>query len=66
MTEGKLSDIENIQIEHYAKLAFIAGVLDGWTMMLEDNPEMISDVISNMKTLANSLKKTSGVKFKEP
>jgi len=53
------------QKEHYAKIAFIAGVLDEWVMRLEDDPEMISNVISNMKTLANSLKKTSGVKFKK-
>lgn len=50
---------------HKAKIAFIAGVLDGWAITLEDNPEMTSNVIRNMKTLANSLKKTSGVKFKK-
>ena len=56
---------KNIQKEHNAKIAFIAGTLDGWAVMLEENPEMTSDVIRNMKTLANSLKKNSGVKFKK-
>ena len=65
ITQGKVNDIENIQKEHNAKIAFIAGVLDAWVITLEDNPEMTSNVISNMKTLANSLKKNSGVKFKE-
>jgi len=54
------------QKEHNAKIAFIAGCLDAWAIMLEDNPEMTSNVIRNMKTLANSLKKSSGVKFTEP
>lgn len=51
--------------EHNAKIAFIAGCLDAWGIMLEDNPEMTQNIISNMKTLANSLKKSSGVKFKK-
>jgi len=53
------------QKEHNAKIAFIAGCLDAWAIMLEDNPERTQNIISNMKTLANSLKKSSGVKFKE-
>jgi len=51
--------------EHNAKIAFIAGCLDAWAITLETNPEMTQNIISNMKTLASSLKKSSGVKFKE-
>jgi len=47
--------------EHNAKIAFIAGCLDAWAVTLKTNPEMTQNIISNMTTLADSLKKSSGV-----
>lgn len=44
-----------------AKNAFVAGALDSWAIMLEENPEMTSTIIKDMKEMANSLKKSAGV-----
>jgi len=44
-----------------AKNAYIAGHLDSWAIMLEEDPEMRSTIIKDMKEMANSLKKSAGV-----
>lgn len=44
-----------------AKNAFIAGCLNSWAVMLEDDPEMKSIVIKDMREMANKLKKSAGV-----
>ena len=44
-----------------AKNAFFAGVLDSWAVILEIGPEMTDKVIVDMKEMATSLKKSSGV-----
>lgn len=44
-----------------AKNAFIAGCLDSWAIIIEENPELIPTVIKDMKEIANSLKKSAGV-----
>ena len=44
-----------------AKNAFFAGVLDAWAITLEMCPEMTDKIITDMKDLATSLKKSSGV-----
>lgn len=44
-----------------AKNAYIAGHLDSWAIMLEEDPEMQSIVIKDMKEMAKLLKKSAGV-----
>ncbi len=44
-----------------AKNAFVAGALDSWAIMLEENPEMASTIIKDMKEMAEFLKKSAGV-----
>ena len=44
-----------------AKNAFFAGVLDAWAITLEMCPEITDKVIRDMKEMAISLKKSSGV-----
>ncbi len=57
------SPIEQLQ---KAKNAFIAGALDSWAIILEENPEMTKIIIKDMKKLSDSLKKSAGVViFKE-
>lgn len=41
--------------------AYLAGLLDSWAIIIEENPEMISTVSNDMKQLATNLKKISGV-----
>jgi len=56
-----LSNNDEIIKFNKAKNAYIAGHLDSWAVMLEDDPEMKSIVIKDMKEMANSLKKSAGV-----
>jgi len=44
-----------------AKNAFIAGSLDSWAIIMEEQPEMIPTIINQMKEMALSLKKYAGV-----
>lgn len=56
------SDNELVRL-HNAVKASIAGHLDSWAVMLEDDPEMKNIVIKDMKKMATSLKKSAGVIF---
>lgn len=44
-----------------AKNAYIAGALDTWAIMIQENPEMNYIVIREMKEMALLLKKSAGV-----
>ena len=44
-----------------ANNAFLAGCLDSWAIIMEENPEKIKDIILYMKKLSHSLKKSAGV-----
>lgn len=57
----KLSNNDEIIKFNKAKNAYIAGHLDSWAIILEENPEMQSTIIKDMKEMANSLKKSAGV-----
>ncbi len=46
-----------------AKNAYIAGSIDSWAIIIEENPEMIPIIIKQMKEMAQSLKKSAGVIF---
>jgi len=41
--------------------AHIAGALDVWAVMIEDNPEMIPSITRDMKDLSKNIKKLTGV-----
>ena len=56
-----VEEIERLKKFNNAKNAFVAGALDTWAILLEENPEMIHTVIKDMKEMATSLKKSSGV-----
>ena len=43
------------------KMAYIAGMLDSWAVTIKENPELISNVVTDMQHLADSLKKSAGV-----
>jgi len=41
--------------------AYIAGCLDSWAVIIEENPEMTKTIIKDMQELAAILKKSAGV-----
>ena len=61
MSESATKSIDNIERMNNAKNAFIAGALDSWAILLQENPEMISTITKDMKEMASSLKKSAGV-----
>ena len=56
-----MTEIEELKKMHNAKNAFIAGALDSWSIILEENPEMRHSIIIHMKEMATALKKSAGV-----
>ena len=54
------NDEETIKL-FKAKNAYIAGALDSWAIIIEENPEMIQTIVKEMKEMANMLKKSAGV-----
>ena len=52
---------EDLQRFQKAKNAYLAGALDVWASILENNPEMKSAVIEEMKEIALLLKKSAGI-----
>ena len=61
-----MTELEELQKRHNAKIAFIAGAIDSWSIILEENPEMCHTVIKGIKEMATALKKSAGVTiFKE-
>lgn len=56
-----MTETEDILKAIKAKNAYIAGCLDSWAIIIEENPEMTKIVIKDMKELADSLKKSAGV-----
>ena len=60
MNQDKI-DTEIMIRANKAKNAFLAGCLDSWAIILEENPEMKKTIIADMKELAASLKKSAGV-----
>jgi len=62
MTTKELEgEIYRLKKFHNAKNAFLAGALDSWSIILEENPEMYHTVIKDMKEMATALKKSAGV-----
>ena len=53
MSESATKSIDNIERMNNAKNAFIAGCLDSWAVIIEENPELIPTVIKDMKELAH-------------
>lgn len=41
--------------------AYLAGTLDSWAIILDENPEMQETIIKDMKTLAKKLREKAGV-----
>jgi len=61
-----MTEVNELKKIHNAKIAFIAGALDSWSIILEENPEMCHTVITHMRKMATALKKSAGVTiFKE-
>lgn len=58
-----MSQDNNYHNLNKAKNAFIAGALDSWAIILQENPEMIQTVTKDMQEMANALKKSAGVLF---
>ena len=58
---SKEEEIHRLKRFHNAKNAFVAGALDSWSIILEENPEMRHTVIRDMKEMATALKKSAGV-----
>ena len=54
-------EVDDLKRFHNAKNAFVAGALDSWSIILEENPEMCHTVIKDMKEMATALKKSAGV-----
>jgi len=55
------TSVENVERLLKAKNAFIAGCLDSWAVMLDQDPEFTRTIIKDMRELADSLKKSAGV-----
>ncbi len=53
--------VKELRVVQNAFYAYLAGHLDSWAIIIEENPEMISTISNDMKQLATNLKKISGV-----
>ncbi len=67
MSENKVTlndlilDAKELNQLQKALFAYLGGTLDSWAIIIEENPELISTVIKDMKELAAKLRKISGV-----